>query len=295
MKRIRIPWLVDLVIAEDADEIESLARDTNLDRAYGNRSVLVNGMLLRRIRKVLQFGEKPFPTVSPRNSAGRAAEQDALWQRLNERASLLTSGPDELEGLASWVRGKGSMDSCGLLVQQVVGCLFAPEFQATPASWDAALVLDKAPRTMNFLLLAWWSFTKRVDRAKLLLAQMVDGNLAGLHATGIALHNIVKGMNRMRDLYSDQARRSSLSPEEAASLCLSAPAALIRQPTTAVKLAGAELDSATVVLLKLETANEKSPNADLSFLRKTWSRCPAEQWVPALLEGVWRRACQVRT
>ena len=291
MKRIRIPLLVDIVIAEDAVEIERLAGDTNLDRAYGNRSVLVNGMILRRIRKVLQFGEKPFPTVSPRNAAGRAAEQDALWQRLNERASLLASGPDELESLASLVRGKGSIDGCGMLVQQVVGRLFAPDFQATPASWDAALVLDKAPRTMNFLLLAWWSFTKRVDRAKLLLAQMVDGNLAGMHATGVALHNIVRGVNRMRDLYSDPARRT-LSPEEAATLCLSAPATLIRQPTGAAKLAAGDVDSATVVLLKLQTANEKSPSADLSFLRKTWSRCPAEQWVPALLEGIWRRACQ---
>ena len=30
-------------------------------------------------------------------------------------------------------------------------------------------------------------------------------------------------------------------------------------------------------------------NRDLVFLSQSWSRCPAEKWVPALLEGVWTR------
>jgi hypothetical protein len=27
--------------------------------------------------------------------------------------------------------------------------------------------------------------------------------------------------------------------------------------------------------------------AALVFMRGSWSSCPAEQWVPAMLEGVW--------
>lgn len=293
MKRIRIPWLVDIVISEDAAEIESLAQDTNLDRAYANRSIFINGMILNRIRNILQFDGQPFPTVSPRNAPGRAAEQEALWQRLGARAALLAEGPDELENLATFVRGKGSPSQCGPLVQQVVGGLFAEHFRATPASWDAALVLDKAPRTMNLFLVAWWKLTGRVDRARLLLSQMVNGNLAGVHATGVALHNIVKGVNHMRDLYANSVQRRELSPEEMVNLCLFAPATVVRQPTTSVTTADARLDPATVVILKLQSANEKAVNADVSFLRQTWSRCPAEQWVPALLKGIWHRACQM--
>jgi hypothetical protein len=34
MRRFRIPWLVDIVLSDDAAEIESLAKNPKLDRAY---------------------------------------------------------------------------------------------------------------------------------------------------------------------------------------------------------------------------------------------------------------------
>jgi hypothetical protein len=291
MKRIRIPWLLDIVRSEDAAEIETLAHDRTLDRAYSDRSVLLNGYLLRRVRKTLQIGGKPFPTVAPRNAEGRAAAQDALWNRLNVVAPIFSVGPDELETLAAFVRGVGPAESCGPLVQEVVGRLFISNFKATSASWSAALVLDRAPRSMNPALLAWWAATKRVDRAKQLLSEMVGGDLAGVHAVGVAVHNIVSGVKLMRQLYRDPVERTSLSPETAGSRCLFAPAAVIRQPTTSGSSAKVELETGTVVILNLQAANAKSPDKNVVFLRETWSRCPAEQWVPALLEGVWRRAC----
>jgi hypothetical protein len=193
----------------------------------------------------------------------------------------------ELESLAAFVRGEGATKDCVLLVQQVVGRLFASEFTATPASWSAALVLDKAPRTMNPILLAWWALTGRVQQAKRLLAGMVGGDLAAVHAIGVAIHNIVSGVNRMRQLYSESP---ALSPGEAGSRCLVAPSTVIRQPTSSDNSTQSELKPATLVLLSLRTANDKTPSRDVAFLRDTWSRCPAEQWVPALLEGIWRRA-----
>jgi hypothetical protein len=291
MKRIRIPGLVDIVRSEDAAEIETLAQDRTLDRAYSDRSVLLNGYLLRRVRKTLQIGGRPFPTVAPRNAEGRAAAQDALWNRLNLVAPIISVGPDELEGLAEFVRGVGPAESCGPLVQEVVGRLFVADFRATAASWNAALVLDKAPRTMNPVLLAWWAATKRVDRAKQLLSDMVEGDLAGVHAVGVAVHNIVSGVKLMRQLHRDPLERSSLSPETAGNRCLFAPTTVIRQPTASGSSAQGELETGTVVMLSLQAANAKSPDKNVVFLRDTWSRCPAEQWVPALLEGVWRRAC----
>src|SRR5665213_197724 len=108
MKRIRIPGVVDIVSSSDAAEIQSLASDPNLDRAYANRSIPTNALVIRRICEVLQFGGKLFPTVSARDTEGRAAAQDALWNRLNALAPALISGPDELESLAAFVRGVGS-------------------------------------------------------------------------------------------------------------------------------------------------------------------------------------------
>ncbi|MFY9853508.1 MAG: hypothetical protein WAK26_06480, partial [Terracidiphilus sp.] len=121
MKRIRIPWIVDIVLSSDADEIEASANDTKLDRAYSDRSILTNGLILERVRNTLQIGGKPFPTVAPRCAEGRAEAQNALWNRLNALAPAYSAGPDELESLAAFVRGAGPVEECGPLVQQVVG------------------------------------------------------------------------------------------------------------------------------------------------------------------------------
>lgn len=290
MKRIRIPELVDVLISGDPGEIEQLAQRTELDRAYADPSLAVNRYVLRHLRKTLQIDDRLFPTFMAREDQGRAAAQGTLWARLNAVASSFSRGPTELEDIAAFVRGEGPTEACGRLVQQVVGCLFVPNFKATPDSWAAAVILDKAVRTMNPALLAWWSATKRVDRAKHLLSEMVQGDVAGVHAVGIALHNIVSGVSLMRELFSDPVQRAALSPAAAGAKCLFAPSMVLRQPTRACPFAKGRLMPATLVVLKLQTANKKSPDRNTVFLRETWSRCPAEQWVPALLEGVWRRA-----
>ncbi len=82
MKRFRIPGIVDLVLSEDAAEIETLAQNPVLDRAYTGRSLLLNGLVLGQVRKVLEVDGKPFPTVAARDAQGRAAAQTALWTRL---------------------------------------------------------------------------------------------------------------------------------------------------------------------------------------------------------------------
>lgn len=292
MKRIRIPGVVDIVSSDDASEVEALAQDPKLDRAYGDHSILTNGKILQRVQDTLQIGGKPFPTVVSRYAEGRAAAQEALWKRLNSIAPDYSTGPDELESLAAFVRGAGNDEACGPLVQQVVGQLFSPNFKATVESWNAALVLNQAPRTLNLPLLAWWKITGKVDQAKQLLSGMVGGDLAAVHAIGVAVHNIVSGVILMRELYNDPVNRTALLPEEAGGRCLFAPTSVLRQPTELDNSAGGQLQTGTLVILNLQAANAKTPDSDLAFLRGTWAQCPAEQWVPSLLEGIWRRAMQ---
>ncbi len=291
MKRLRIPGVVDIISSDDASEIEAFAQDLNLDRAYADHSILTNGKILQRVQSILQIGGKPFPTASSRCAAGRAAAQDALWKRLGSLAADYAGGPNELEDVAAFVRGYGPCNRCGPLVQQVVGQLFSPTFKATTETWNAALVLDQAARTLNLPLLAWWKITGRIDQAKKLLSDMVAGDLAAVHAIGVAVHNLVNGVNLMRELYNDSSNRASLSPAMAGRRCLFAPPSVLRQPTNSENSASGELETGTLVILNLQSANTKTANADLVFLRNTWSQCPAEQWVPALLQGIWRRAC----
>jgi hypothetical protein len=294
MKRIHIPGIVDIVSSDDPAEIVSFAQDPRLDRAYADHSILVNGSILRRVQETLQIDGKPFPTVSPKCAQGRAEAQEALWIRLSAIAAHYATGPDELENLAAFVCGEGSQDACGRLVQQVVGGLFVPNFTATEASWNAAVLLDKAPRTVNPVLLVWWALTHQVEKAKRILADMVGGDPAAMHAIGIALHNIVSGVELMRQLYGDPANRTGLSPETAAGRCIFAPAKVLRQPTGPENTAKGQLATGTLVILNLEDAKAKAAGRDVAFLRGTWSQCPAEAWVPALLEGIWRRACAHR-
>ena len=291
MNRIHIPGLVDIVQSDDAAEIMSMAHDENLDREYADHSIAANARVLQRVRDTLQIDGRPFPTVSPRCAAGRADAQDALWKRLTALVPAYAAGPEALEPLAAFVRGVGEPDECGPLVQQAVGTLFAADFKATPESWNAALVLDEAPRTLNPVLLATWAATGEVDKSKQLLAGMVGGDLAAVHAIGIAVHNIVKGVILMRQLYGDSGCRGELAPEGAAGKCIFAPEKVLRQPMAPEDSTSGELETGTLVILNLQAANAKAPDAGLAFLRGTWSQCPAEGWVPALLEGIWRRAC----
>jgi hypothetical protein len=292
MNRVHIPGIVDVVTSDDRTEIEALAANPKLDRAYADRSIPANAAFLNQLLGVLQVNGQRFPTVSPRDDSARAQAQDALWQRLNAIATTYAAGPDTLEDLAAFVRGNGSADGAGILVQQLVGALFAPGFKATQDSWNAALVLAKAPHNLNPLQTAVWAVDHKVDQAKALLAPMVGGDLAALHAVGIALHNIVSGVNLMRQLYANPANRTTLTPDAVSARCLFAPDSVLRQPTAPDDSGNNKFDTGTLVQLKLQDANVKTPDSDLAFLRNTWSRCPAEQWVPALLAGIWLRACR---
>jgi transposase-like protein len=66
----------------------------------------------------------------PRTNPSRAAAQDELWSKLNVKADEVKHGPAELEPLAEWVRGIGTAEKLGLLVQQSIGRLFVETFTA---------------------------------------------------------------------------------------------------------------------------------------------------------------------
>lgn len=42
--------------------------------------------------------------------------------------------------------------------------------------------------------------------------------------------------------------------------------------------------------LQLGEAAKRDGTSSFVFLKDQWSQCPADTWVPALLEGVWGRA-----
>jgi len=96
---------------------------------------------------------------------------------------------------------------------------------------------------------------------------------------------IVDGLHKMRQLAADPALRASIT--NAVEECLFAPTTVVRQAKTSGEVGGCPFRRGSLFILGLGSASKDPANRDLVFLSKSWSRCPAEKWVPALLEGVW--------
>jgi len=294
LKRRRIYGLIDQIEVDSPEEISSVVQDPRADRQFYTPTALVNWFLLERSLSALSVAGKRLPTMTPRDSVAGGLKRDNLWKALELKIPSIRQGPPELEPLAVWVSGAKGDPEVGILTQQLLGKLFSDRFVATPESWNAAKVLVAAPRLTNLPKLLWWTVSGKVRRAKQVLADMVDGDLAGVNAIGIAVHNVVKGLEQMKRLYLDEATRSTLSAEQAAQQCLFAPISLFRQATSAGSVNGCPFSRGSLFILNIGIAAKAAAGRRLVFLEDSWSRCPAAGWVPAMFEGLWKRASSMR-
>ncbi len=278
----------DLAVLTDPEQIRSVSNDENFDRDFDAPVSLRNRVRLTKMLQVFSVNGERFPTMRPRTDPVRAAAQDQLWSRLNILAEEIRSGPIELEALADWVRGTGAAEEIGPLVQQSVGRLFVKDFVSTAESWAAACMILEASGSSNIVKILWWRVSGRLERAKALLSSMVNGDLSAVNGIGVALHHIVDGLRRMRQLAADTTR-ASLTTDAIVDECLFAPGSVIRLAKTDGKIGACPFKKGSLFVLALGSAAKGRANRDLVFLSKSWSRCPAESWVPALLEGIWRR------
>ena len=276
MKRTYFPGVTDIVVVTDPAEIRTISNDSRLDRDFIGHGPVRNVQLLRKMLRIFSVNGRLFPTMLPRTDPGRAAAQDELWSRLNVKADEVKHGPAQLEPLPEWVRGIATAEKLGLLVQQSIGRLFVETFTATEESSAAASMVLEAASSSNVLRMLGWRISGRLERAKTLLASMVNGDLAGVIALIAARQLIADGLHKMRRL-------------AAVDECLFAPPTVVRQAKTSGEVGGCPFRRGSLFILELGSASKGAANRDLVFLSQSWSRCPAEKWVPALLEGVWTR------
>jgi hypothetical protein len=290
MKRTYFPGITDVVVVTDPVEIRTVSNDSRFDRDFAGHVPVRNGQRLRKMLRIFSVNDRLFPTMLPRTNSSRAAAQDELWSRLNAKADEVKHGPVELEPLVEWVRGSGTAEQIGPLVQQSIGRLFVETFTSTNESWAAACTVLEAASSSNVLKTLSWRVNGKLERAKTLLASMVNGDLAAVNGISVALHHIVDGLHKMRQLAANPARRSFMTKDAAVDECLFAPTTVVRQAKTSGEVGGCPFRRGSLFILELGSASKGAPNRDLVFLNQSWSRCPAEKWVPALLEGVWKRA-----
>jgi hypothetical protein len=287
-RSLRIPGLIDLVKVDERSEIRGLSNDSRLDRRFDARGPLINRFLVERIRSVLRIDGVPLPSVAPREDAQRLHMQEALRLRLDPSGAVPLWDDETIAGLVDAVHGTRGESALGPATQQAVGRLFVADYRATSESWAAARMLDDAVHTRNPFRALFLQLSGQLRRSRELLADLVKDDLAGVHATGIAVHNLVRGFERMRELWSDPSWR--LRPADAVvEQCLFAPPSVLRQATMPGATVVGEVRPGTLVVLELEAARVRTPGRDVELMTGTWAQCPGAAFVPALLRVVWER------
>jgi hypothetical protein len=285
-RRMRIRGIIDVVRLDDPAEIAAVAEDPRLDRHFAATGPLLNRWIAHRVRGVLHVNGTPLPSVAPRASAQRADRQAALAARLEH---VLAGGPPAAEHIAvfaDYVRGERSEAALGPAAQDAIGHLFVSDYGASAETWRAACIFDAAPRNLNPLRAIVWKLTDAVARSRRVLAQAVRDDPAGVHATGIAVHSVIRSLRAMRELWREAGERPAADVAVARSL--RAPEAVLRQWVAPSATRIGQLPAGALTVFQLDAARQREP--DVAFMAKSWSRCPATAWTGALLQAVWERA-----
>jgi hypothetical protein len=293
-RSLRIPFIVDLLRTDDPAQIRAFAADMRLDRDFTQRGPLLNRMLTGKIRSVLSLDGVPFAPVAPRGDAERARAQAALGARLDGIAAAGSFDEESLGALAKAVRGDADAPPLELAVQQAVGRLFEPDYRASHESWAAARLLDRAVHTLNPLVSIWLRISGQIAQAQRRLGALVHDDRVGVHATGIAVHNLVRGFAAMRELLADPSR---FKPEDDAVVarCLRAPESAVREARPGSSVTpGDAIRPGTLVVFDLATAQHRDAGAEIVFMAGSWAQCPAAAWVPAFIRAVWHRAIELQ-
>src|ERR1041385_7570809 len=257
MRSVRIPFLIDLKRIDDKPAIAAVALDQRLDRDFAARGPLVNRLLTGLISGTLRVDGKPLPSVAPRGDQERARNQAALHQRLDPAKGPLWDDAT-LGRLVAAVRGTAGPETIGPAAQQAVGRLFDKAYVGDAESFSAAKDLDDAVHSVNPIRLFQLHLMGQLRRSRRLLTERVGGDLAGVHGTGVAVHNIVHGLEHMRVLWRKAPRPST---DEAVRACLFAPKSVLRQATGKGGTAVGDVRAGTLVLIELEKARAVTPDA----------------------------------
>src|ERR1700677_88410 len=194
MKRAYFPGIMYIVVVTDPAEIRTISNDSRFDRDFILHGPVGNVRRLRKMLRIFSLDGKLFEPMLPRTDPSRAAAQDELWSRLSLKADEVKHGPAQLEPLAEWVRGIGTAEKLGLLVQQSIGRLFVETFTATEESWAAASMVFEAANSSSVTKMLGWRISGKLERAKTLLASMVNGDLTGFIAMITARQLIDDGL-----------------------------------------------------------------------------------------------------
>ncbi|MBB3189915.1 hypothetical protein [Halomonas cerina] len=294
-RRLSIPGLVNLLEVSDAREIRRLDAEPRLDRHLAPGGRLINRLRLARLRQAFLFDGQALPALLARAAEGREARHATLGRRLDEQAQAAAWRQDTaFEPLAAVVAGRAEAETLGPAAQGLLGRLFVDDYRADAASYAAARRLDAYPR-VNALRALGQLLSGRLRRARRLLYARAQGDPLALHATGIAVHNLVASLTAMRALAATP-QAHSLPISAVLGRCLSPPETLLRQVQAPLSTpcSPRRLTPGDLVVLRLAGAARASGDRDLAFMADSWAHCPAQRFILALLAAIWEQAMATR-
>ena len=287
--KITIPGIVRLAWLTDPDEVVAANASGVVQRSLSG----FGGMVQRSIAAKLAVFRTPdgdiWPAFRDRADPLRMGNQKKLEKALAETRSLLKRVAPEAGALAAYVRTGSTNRPPEIIVQQMVGRLFFPDYAASEESYDAACALQtwvSGGPIKSYLL----KLSGELERSLDLIITLARGDTSCAHATAIAMHNLVDTIERMRRLGRARDNLQKLSPQEAIASTLRAPKQVVRETRDAGRVCGMHLGARTLVVLRLECARRQMPDAGIEFFAKGWNQCPAHAIVPALLADVWKKA-----
>lgn len=289
-RRISIPFLLDVVTADRPAEVAALAADPELDRAPVSGGPLINRLIAGRAARLLRVGSEPLPSARPQQDPERQRISQSLADRLNgDPALILAALGADLDDAAGFVSGQHSGKS-GPMAIALCGKLFDTDFEASDRNWRASETIQAAISTRNPLKWIADFFTGRTMSAKSDLSRALGGDLAAVHAVGVASHNLAESLRRMRRLYAVTDVPDELSVERVLAETLAAPETVLRQSPGPSETPAGSVQRGTLVVLEVEAARSRGMDDDMAFLADSWSGCPARAFMPAMMAEIWRRA-----
>jgi len=291
--RIKIPFVLDLAIVRDDAEMTRLNNEPAIIRHVSGKGGLLHRLIQSRIES-LPVGEGLLPALERRDNPARQVAQQETEQvltRLAQEAQPFDRGA--IARLAQFVMGDDLEQPVGVTVQEVIGRMLDPGYKATEASYaaarDVAAVFSSCP--VAALKVLWWKATGRLARSKALVWRLGRDNPTQIHATAIAMHNVVDSLEHMRAAMKTDVWDTPAA--QAAACALAAPSRLMRECTAGLGGRGALRDG-TMIWFTLRKIHKDTENNDLAFSRHQWSQCPAHAIVPRLLGEVWATAVRER-
>ncbi len=287
---ISIPGLVRLAIVRDPDELLRVNDAGTVTRPLSGRGGLFNRSVAAKLAAFRTADGDIWPAFRDRHDPLRAAHQTKLETTLSNVEALLERIAPEIAELGDYVGGGHAHRNMGVVVQQAVGRLFCANYVASEESYEAA-------RTLQAWLSAWppracWIKCSGALKASLdRIETASQRDMACAHATALALENLVKSTELMRELALHGDNLAKIEPPEAVIRTLRAPARVVREARDGDFIGLLRLRSRTLILLALEDAHQRhARNLGLAFFAGAWNQCPAHGLVPALLGKVWEAA-----